>query len=559
MALQLLDGIIDYDRVFPKIGCGIKFIFEEDDFVLQAGVQSSISLIISTLLGTLTDGDKINIHGYEFTFVTSTPENFNQVLIDGNNTATRLKDQVDNIPFFIDNYNVNAAGTAITFQNKQAKLDENFFFSKDLVDPDGVVEGPSNSGQNPVVKEDYYIYYEVYDYLTNEKLCADPIPMPLNVFSDYSTKVGINIQTLIARSTELSSMLPIPFPPNPSGNRLDKFDPNYIRGFYFRVWNSYRDPNSTLSCKRVQSDIITIPQDIPTSADRIRIANFVQKDDQDCGEFVESAFEPYWFQSTAPTKFLTVMPESYKVCQTTQVEAKFDMPIFLLDDVFGADVQFRGTYYYTDGTSNGVAINWSEFFDGVHTAMMSFDPSNPNTTLGPDPKPLERFEYTMVYVIGSTLFTPFETRVINFDTSNRSKIKCCEDTKALYFRSCVGNNELIVCKEVEQELSIDFYDFCKEQKCCGTLVEGVRQFDSGNVNSAIKQESRTYTVLLEVEDPDYLDQFLLSPFKYEYDKANDAIYRISPTQGSYRIFTKNFRNLVKFTYKRTLIRKHFKL
>lgn len=561
MALTTLSELPAYDRPFPKIGCGLNFCFEEDDFEITPGTESDIELVIE-LFGALTDGDTMNLYGYAFTFVSAVPTNLQQIQIAGGaGTATNLYNSLIQIPFFIDNYTIdNSVAFQVKLTNLVAELDPYYFFSYTTVNANAVIIDPFSTptaGINAVYKDGYYVYYDLFDTDTSERLCSVPVFKPLNLLSSGDAKVCFDVQPVIARYPELYTAPPLPRQPTYQGvNRPDNFDANYIRKFRLRVWNSYKDPDSTENCARVQSNLIEIPT-VPGLT--LEVANFIEKETTCNGNgFFDYSFPPL---VALTQKYITVMPETYKLCQNTAFEFRFDYDVATIN-ALGGDVYMQLTINFTDGTSLNNITQWDRSFNGVHVANISFGSIGSNATIqlsAPfDSKTISSVDISIFHVLFAISYFYMEPKTVYFDIGINHKVSCCEGLQTFYFLSTVGNNDLILGKTIESEREVEFDTFCREQICCGADYYGTHQYNTGKVNANLKETAKVHKAVIEASG-DYLDEFLLSPFKWLYEPETDSLFAIRGTEGSFKIYQKNFRNIIEFTYQKTLIEKHFQL
>jgi hypothetical protein len=562
MPLTILSQLPAYDRPWPKIGCGLKFCFEETQYQVLAGTQSSLQIVLN-LFTAVVAGDEINIHGYTFRFVSGTPTNLQEIQIGTlDDTATNLYLSMLQIPFFADNYVLNnSTAYLVTITSVKAQFDSNYSFSTEITNPSSIIINPFSTptaGSNPINKEDYYVFFDIEDVDTGKRICMEKIFKPLNILANGQAKACIDIQGIIERYPELFTAPPLPYQTVLQGtNRPDNFDANYFRKFRLRVWNSYRDTNSSLPCDKVQSNLISIPAILGL---RIIVANFMRKEDNCVNQ---NGFFPYSFPPLAAfgQRFITAMPTSYRICQKTAFEFRFDYPCQLINSL-GGDTFLRVRVYFTDGTDTIITYTWDRLFDGCHVANISFGAIGSDATVqlaAPfDSKTIDRVEVSVFHVLFAVQNNFLEVKTVYYQTDDRAFVKCCDNPTNFYFLSSVGNNDVIVGKEIEQSLDIDFDGTCVEKKCCGTDYFGVAQYNSGKRATNIKEESKVHKVLIEASG-EYLEEFLLSPFKWVYDRDKKAVYAIVPTQNSFKVWQKGFRNLIEFTYRKSLIQNHFKL
>jgi hypothetical protein len=558
MSLQLTQELPAYDRPFPKVGCGLKFCFEEDDFVLSVGSKSFIDFVVE-LFDIVVAGDVLFLHGVKFSFVSGAPSNLQEIQITGGaGTAANLLSSLNQIPFFIDNYTINSpAAFRITLTNKKNKIDGNWQFLPIVANVNSIILNPfasQSQGSNPVTKQDYYIFFDIIDNQTGEKLCLDSLERPLNVFSNGTNKVCVNVQPIIENYPLIFTALPTPFQPITIGtNKADNFDENYFRDFYFRFWNSYKDTSSSAAnCDKVQSDLIQVP----TGSRILKIANFAQKQTQ-CSL---NGFFDYSFPAIAPfsQKFITAMPESYLLCQDSAVELRFDYPVATIN-FLGGLVRAGVIVNYTDGTASFVVFDWDTNLDGCQILNLSFGSGAGNYTIPITAgKKILSVVVSIYHILFATVFENLELKILNFDTRVNAKVKCCQEHETFYFLSSVGNNDIIIGKEIETSLDVEFYEFCKEQTCCGFERFGVKEQTGGKITTAISSEDKIHTILIETDEIEYLEEFLLSSFKYIYDKDSDTIFQILPTKKSFSIWKKNFKTFIEFTFRKSFLRNSLK-
>lgn len=559
--LNILSQPAAYDRPFPKIGCGLKFCFEEDDYIVTAGTASDIEIVIG-LFALMTAGDVLNIDGYNFTFVSGTPTNLQEIQIGvGAATATNLYNSLNQIPYFIDNYVIdNSVGFIVQLTSNQLAFNGSWDFEATTVNANAAIINPFSTptqGSDPILKEEYYVLMDIIDVDRNENVCMDALNKPLNIFDSGTTKVCFDLQPILARYPYIFTAPPLPYQPILQGiARPDNFDENYIRRFSIRVWNSYKDPNSTSNCEKVQSAFFELPATVGLD---IEVANFIQKE-TDCSG---NGFEPYSYPNFGQTqKWITVMPESYEICQDTATELRFEYDVATIN-ALGGDVYMNLTVYFTDGTFVNNITQWDRSTTGVQVANLSFGFGTVGNHTIQLPilfagKKIQRVEISLFHIVFATTFYLMEDRVLYFSQETNAKVKCCDNHSTFYFLSTVGNNDVIIGKDIDIDLETEFYSVCREQKCCGTEYYGTKQYNSGMVNAALKSESKIHRALIEASG-DYLDEFLLSPFKWLYEQETNSLFAIVPTKGSFKIWQKNKRNVIEFTYKKSLIRKHFML
>jgi hypothetical protein len=550
-----------YDRPFPKIGCGLKFCFEEDDYIVTAGTASDIEIVIG-LFALVVAGDTMTIDDYNFTFVSGTPTNLQEIQIGvGAATATNLFTALNQIPYFIDKYIIdNSIGFIVQLTSIDLAFNGAYDFEATTTNVSAVIINPFSTptqGTDPVLKEEYYVLMDIIDVDTGEKVCMDALNKPINVFSSGNPKACFDLQPILARYPYIFTAPPLPYQPVLQGTgRPDNFDDNYIRRFSIRVWNSYKDPNSAANCDKVQSGFFELPSIVGLD---IEVANFIQKET----ECSANGFFYYSYPNFGKTqKWITVMPESYQICQNTATELRFEYDVQTIN-ALGGDVYMNLTVHFTDGTFINNITQWDRLTTGVQVANLSFGFGTVGNHTIQLPilfagKKIDRVDISLFHIVFATTFYLMEDRTLYFNHEVNAKVKCCDNHSHFYFLSTVGNNDVIIGKETDIDLEVEFFEVCREQKCCGTEYYGTKQYNSGMVNAALKSDSKVYKTLIEASG-DYLDEFLLSPFKWLYEQETDSLFSIVPTKGSFKIWQKNKRNVVEFTYKKSLIRKHFML
>ena len=546
-----------YDRPFPKVGCGLFFCFEEDDFVVTAGTASDIEIVLNLFSG-VTDGDTLSLHGYTFTFVSGTPSNVQEVqiaVLDA--TATNFYNALLSIPFFIDNYTIdNSTAYQVKVTANEAEFDDNFSFSSTTANADAIIIDPFSTptqGTDAVVKDNYYVYFSPLDFAKGQPLCASTLATPINVPSSGNPSACFDLQAIVSTQPSIFTLPPSPYSPTATlPNKIGGFDANYLGEYNVRAWGKYQNPNSSENCDLVQTNLI----ELPPSSQKVMIANFLQNID-DCQE---NGFNDYSFNPAGnfSQEWITNMTD-YGVCQETAIELRFDYPVATIDLIGGA-AYIETTLNFTDGTSTVHVWTWDEIQDGVHVAYLSFGDGTGNETVPfvPAGKKLSTVEVRFFHIVMATLFEYLKPFTIHFNNDANSFVKCCDHHKTFYFLGQRGNNDVIVGADIQIDFDAEFFQYCKEQSCCGSDVNGVNVYNMGLVSPALDSTNKVYKAKIEASE-DYLEQFLMSPMKWEYDPDNNSVFLIQPMKSSYTIWKKNSRTYIEFDYKRSLIKRHLTL
>lgn len=553
MSLIIQRQLDEYAVPYPKIGCGLNFCFEEDDYVVAAGQTSVLDLVFG-LFGIISDGDAIEVHGRNFTFVSAAPTNLYEIQI-GAVPATRdnFVAALAQIPFFVDNYNVSTLGNyVVVLTNKTAQADAAYGFQADTANPNAIIINPfttSQAGSNAVTKQDYYVSMDVTDAITGQKLCMLPFQKPLNVPESGNPTVCFDVQPIVERYKQLYTKQPAP---RNSGG-LQGFDPNYIREFRLRFYNGYKDPGNLGGCDRLQSDFYNLPEDDPDPRN-LRVANFLAKEDS-C---IDNAFLPYWGAAGSSTQFISVMPEEYRLCVDAAFELRFDYP-----DATGTAVGQRGYLETIVTLSNGSTVTqtdlWATNQDGCQVAYISFGDAAPNTIIVPSgTKPASATVQFYVIDLSGERVNFTELKQLYFGRPNTAIVNCCHSTKQFFFVSSVGNNDTIIGRDYLEELEYGFLQKAGDLKCCPNDTEGINQYTGGLRDSALDTANNAKTAY--IEGPiEYLKEFLLSPLKYEYDSATGSMYSIFSVSNSATLYEGDTRPVVAFKYQRSLIQRNFQL
>lgn len=553
MSLIIQDQPSEYTVPFPKIGCGLNFCFEEDNYVVTAGQASVLDLVID-LFGAVADGDTATIHGKTFTFVSTTPTNLYEVQFGpGPTTRNNLLAAMAQIPFFVDNYIVSTfAAFRLIITSNTAQADAAYDFQAVTASPNAIIVNPfttSQAGSNAVTKQDYYVAMDVTDAITGQKLCMLPFQKPLNVPESGNPSACFDVQPIIERYKQLYTKQPAPR--NLGG--LQGFDPNYIREFRLRFYNGYKDPNNLGGCDRLQSDFYNLPIADPDPVN-LRIANFIAKEDA-C---VDNAFLPYSAQNIGPRRFITAMPEEYRLCSGTAFELRFDYP-----DGTNSGGGVSGYLETIVTLSNGATVTqtdlWTTGQDGCQVAYISVG-SNPSDTVVIPAGTSPTFMTVQFYLIdlASQRIDITEQREFYFGRPNTAIVNCCHNTKQFFFASSVGNNDTLIGRDYLEELEYGFLQKAGDLKCCPNDTEGINQYTGGIRDSALDTANNTKTAY--IEGPiEYLKEFLLSPLKYEYDSATGSMYSIFSVSNSATLYEGDTRPVVAFKYQRSLIQRNFQL
>lgn len=553
MSLIIQQQLSDYSVPYPKIGCGLIFCLEEDNYVVTPGQASVLNLVLD-LFGAISDGDTANIHGKTFTFVSGAPTSLYEVQIGAPpTTRDNLVAAFAQIPFFLDNYDVSTLGAfVVILTNKTAQADANYAFQANTANANAIIINPftvSQSGTNAVTKQDYYTAIDLTDADTGQRLCMLPFQKPINVSETGNPSVCFDIQPIVERYKELYTKQPAPL--NTAG--LQGFDPNYIREFRLRVYNGYKDPNNLGGCDRLQSDFYDLPEADPDPRN-IRVANFLAKEDA-C---IENAFEPYSSEAIGNQLFITTMPEEYRLCTDTVFELRFDYP-----DASGTALGVRGFLETIVTLSNGATITqtdiWTTNQDGCQIAYISFGSAAPSTIIIPaNTKPVAATIQFYNIDLSGVRVNITELKQFFFGRPNTAIVNCCHNTKQFFFVSSVGNNDTLIVRDYLEELEYGFLQKAGDLMCCPNDTEGINQFTGGLRDSALDTANNTKTAY--IEGPiEYLKEFLLSPIKYEYDSATGSMYSIFSVSNSATLFEGDTRPVVAFKYQRSLIQRNFQL
>lgn len=543
----------EYRTPFPKIGCGINFCLEEDDYVVTAG-QASVLDLVFDLFGVISDGDTIEVHGRSFTFVSAAPANLYEIQI-GAPPATRdnFVASLAQIPFFVDNYNVSTLGSfVVALANKTAQSDFDYSFQAVTASPNAIIINPftiSQAGANAVTKQDYYVAMDVTDAITGQKICVLPFQKPLNVPENGNPSTCFDVQPIVERYKQLYTRQPAPR--NLGG--LQGFDPNYIREFRLRFYNGYKNPSSSGGCDRLQSDFYNLPEGDPDPRN-LRVANFIAKEDS-C---VANAFLPYSFIGVGNNLFISAMPEEYRLCLDTAFEFRFDYP-----DATSTAAGQRGYLETIVTFASGLTLTqtdlWNTNHDGCQIAYISFGDASPNTIIIPPRlKPVSATVQFYVIDLAGVRVNTTELKQIYFGRPNTAIVNCCHNTKQFFFVSSVGNNDTIIARDYLEELEYGFLQKAGDLKCCPNDTEGINQFTGGLRDSTLDAANNTKTAY--IEGPiEYLKEFLLSPIKYEYDSDTGSMYSIFSVSNSATLYEGDTRPVVVFKYQRSLIQRNFQL
>lgn len=521
MALTVIDSP-PTNEFLPLVGCGIKFCLEEDAYELAAGEQSFIPIVFN-FFSNVTDGDTMLLHGFLFTFVTAAPSNLQEIQINGNLTGINVFNTLSSIPFFIDNYNLTQASDfEVYIQNKVEKIDNNYSFSATTANVDAIVINPFypsadiQAGADPTYKDDYIVEMDVIDVTAGEVvICQEPFQKPLNLLSDGSTKVCFDIQRIIQDYNKVRSL-----PPSIFANFITLED-TYVNDFRVRFTSSYAQGGGF---DRIIDSSFIFPSALGLRYDVVNMAIDVDSE-YDVLDY------SYFGAPSLPIEMITVLPSDYGICVNTPFEFRLDIPIDLIVNTFGGNVQYQVTYHYSDGSSVVMVVqNLNTGFDGVHVFTVNFDNL-------PSPNPAKILVGVSVTVF-QTVLAVTELVASNRWNFNTNQGFCCDCNNAFYFLSRLGNNELIISKCVaEQELELEFAEVCKEVACGGEAINGATIYDGGLATFQMTKKQRNEKVLFQCNSPEYLEAFLESPLKYVLEDTK--LYRITPTQGSYKIFQIN--------------------
>jgi hypothetical protein len=552
MALALLNTL-PTNEFTPLIGCGLVYCLEEEEYELQAGVASFIPIVFN-FFDSIFDGDVMVLHGETFTFTASAPTNANEILINGNFTALEVFNALNAYPFFADNYNITQPNQyEIHVQSDVLQLDNTYGFSENTTNVDSILINPFypplsiTAGSNAIVKEDYIVFMDVFDVLAGEKkICSAAEYKPLSVFSNGTNKACFDVQKIIEDYGNIYSSPPAPLPTISSGaNDWDWFEPNFLGQFRFRFYSKYKDPNGA-GCQQILGTSITEPQ---SSGQRLYVVNMILEPDADY-EIVDFSF---FGAPSFPIRPITIHPDTYKFCTDTAWEWRVDLPVDLIQNVFGGLAVMVIRYYYTTGFPMFHLLNFSTNYDGVQIISINLG----NTVPAPDPTRTLAYVDSDVYY--SVLANPFILVATKRWYMELDAAKCCQCHKQFYFLSKLGNNETIIAKcDIKIDFEVEFFESCKDFDCGGTNFLDTAVFNGGNVPINLAKNAKLHTVVFECNEEDYLQAFLESPVKYIYE--NNKLYRIQQTANSYQIYQVNEnRFLMEFQYKKSIdvVRRHF--
>lgn len=560
MSLIIQSQPDDYIVPFPKIGCGLNFCFEEDDYVVAAG-QASVLDLVFDLFGLVSDGDTIEVHGRNFTFVSGTPTNLYEVQFGGSPvTRDNFVAALAQIPFFVDNYNVTTLGAyVVILTNNTAQADAAYSFQAVTASPNAIIINPfttSQAGSNAVTKQDYYVAMDIADAITGQKLCMLPFQKPLNVPESGNPSVCFDVQPIIERYKQLYTKQPAPR--NLGG--LQGFDPNYIREFRLRFYNGYKTPNNLGGCDRLQSDFYNLPtQEEGGQLLNLRIANFIGKEDN-CQD---NPFDPYHIRQDdlgvlIPGFFISKMPEEYRLCEGTAFELRFDYPdaSYQLAGITG---YLESIILYSDSSTTTQTDTWNTNQDGCQIAYITVG-SDPTDTIQADPNKKVVSVTFQFYIINASSLREDATqpKTVYFGRPNTAIVNCCHNTKQFFFVSSVGNNDTLIARDYLEELEYGFLQKAGDLRCCPNDTDGINQYTGGLRDSALDTANNTKTAY--IEGPiEYLKEFLLSPLKYEYDSDTGSMYSIFSVSNSATLYEGDTRPVVAFKYQRSLIQRNFQL
>lgn len=550
MAFNYIVPLLDTTCPQPKKGCGLNYCFEETAYLITAGTKSKLDIVLG-IFGVVSVGDTVNIHGFIFTFVASVPSNLQQVQIAGLSTYLNLFAQMVQIPFFADNYTITtpSVGRVLIIANTN-QLDANYYLLASTTNISAIILNPFGSqtqGTENVYKEEYYVYCDIYDNSAVPaapfKICQQPFAIPLNILQNNKTKVCFNVQALLGSYAQIFTSPPAPYNTNNYPNTLANLDINYFRKFYFRFYAAYN--SNTGGCSRS----IIANYRLPIAPDSLTLANFVQQTDEPNGFF------PYSFAcnlGTGDQLFITNMPQGYKICPSTPFELRWDAPAETIS-LLGGNTYIEFNVFYKNGSTNLVTYALVFPKDGCQVI-------NGNLVYGYlqtlNTSPIDKIEFKTFYQLVGSPIPICQAYTIYFDFS-KSNDCCGAGGNVFYFVGTHGNNDVVIGnKTTEQNLEVDFLDFCKEQ-ICGDNYSGTNQ-QQGEANADLNTESKVYKCLIEIDRQfaDYLDNFLISPIKYWYDAQSQTVYRIKPAQSSYKIYDSVNAGKMKiiFTWQRAMMR-----
>lgn len=542
MALALLNTL-PTNEFLPKIGCGLVYCLEEEDYVITAGKKSFIPIIFN-LLGAIFDGDTMLLHGVLFTFTASPPTTATEIEINGAFTAANVFATLSAYPFFADNYDITQPNQyEVYIENKIEQIDNDYNFVATTANANSIMINPVypplliQSGLNPVVKEDYFVFMDVIDVLNGEtKICSTSFGKPLNVFTNGDNKVCFDVQKIIEDYQNIFTLRPLPTI-SALPNVWNWYDENFEGQFRFRFYSSYKDPNS-LNCERLIGTIITEPTSLGL---RVVVVNMIQEIDADY-DITDFSY----FNSTPPIRAVTTYPVDYKFCPDTVFEWRVDFPVDLINNVFGGLALLNLYYNYTDGTTDVWVLFFDSDYDGMQIVVMNLGvtipAANPNKTL----------DNINAEVVQSILALPPVVISENTWYFDNESDRCCKCHKQFYFLSKFGNNETMIGRcEYRIDFEVENFESCKEFTCGGDTTFNTPNFDGGSVTINVDKSAKPFTVLIECNNEQYLTEFLESTVKYVYE--NDKLYRITQLETSYQVYQVNdSRFLVEFKYKKSI-------
>lgn len=545
----------------PKIGCAQPICASESDYILQSGQASQTELVIN-LFGLVTSGDVLSLNGYVFTFISGTPTVATEIQISGASTYANLYNRLLQIPFFTDNYIITiTVAYVVKLVNKRAIYDGDYSFDATTVNANAIIQNPffaNSQGQNPIVKNNYYANLRLLDENGNV-ICAQDIERPLQLQSDGSNKVCFDIAPMIDRYVDIKTLQPIPYYQNVVSATTDifGFDRYYKKRYSAELYATWQN--------EANESQIEVKQRLPTlSFLNYEFVNFLQE--ADTNDYSEYSWDYYIYTGSTPlVKWLTSLPKEYLLCYTTPIEARIDIPVYLLS-IVGANVILRAAFFYADGSTAtaDIAYTTDDIFSGIGVQVLyfNFDTGGIFASYKNNAgSPLIKARFVMVQDLLGVQSVISDRLELNFDVSNQSNA-CCSDKNIFYFVSSTGNNDIMIGGEiidVEHELE---YAQMYKQLPCGQLEATQTHFVGGQTNKMISSDSKVYTTYITVPKSQYsyLEEFLRSPTKYYLRPSTEfrsqSIYSIVPVDTNYQIkLFKNSKLVVAFKWKYSILRR----
>lgn len=545
----------------PKIGCPQPICATELDYILQAGQASQTELVIN-LFGAISNGDTLSLNGYIFTFVSATPTIATQIQISGASTYANLYNRLLQIPFFADNYIITTpVAFVVKLVNKRAIYDGDYSFDSSTANADAVIQNPffaNLQGQNPIVKNNYYANLRLLDEL-GTVICAQDIERPLQLLADGTNKVCFDIAPMIDRYVDIKTLQPIPYYQNTSSTSVDifGFDRFYKKRYSAELYATWQN--------QANESQLEVRQRLPSiSFNWYEFVNFLQ--DADTDDFRDYSWDYYISQGQNPTvKWITSMPKEYLVCYANPIEARIDIPVYLLS-IVGANIILRAGFSYADGSILSIDIPYgvNDIFIGTGVQVLHFNFATSGILASYTSNagsPLIRAKFVMIQDLLGVQSIISDVLEFNFDVANKSDV-CCSDSSVFYFVSSTGNNDLLVGGEIIDIAHEYEYAQTYKQLPCGQIESTQPYFIGGQTNTMISSDSKVYTTYLSLPKSQYkyLEEFLRSPTKYflrpPTEFRSQSIYSIVPVDTNYQIkLFKNSKLVVAFKWKYSMLRR----